>query len=300
MKIFSRRRSSNEINKCIYGFPCRMQGNSYRRLEMSYFRSIYLEERVIHIEDPAGVFATLFVGEKEALLFDTGYGFSNLSRFVKTLTNFPLTVVCSHCHFDHVLGSADFQELYLHEADIPYYEYYTSKEMRTRVYDEFTAKGGKPCIGRADYLAKSYPRPKPLTAERWDLGGISLRVVYLPGHTKGSIGLLDEGRRRIYLGDAANQRVLLYLPGAASARAYEGSLETLLGLDFADMVFSHNEQPYPKEELLTFLECIRHYREEDTTEFTLDAIPEKKGRYFEYGHMGCGDAVAVVCPGKED
>ena len=95
---------------------------------MSYFRSIYLEERVIHIEDPAGVFATLFVGEKEALLFDTGYGFSNLSRFVKTLTNFPLTVVCSHCHFDHVLGSADFQELYLHEADIPYYEYYTSKD----------------------------------------------------------------------------------------------------------------------------------------------------------------------------
>ena len=60
----------------------------------------------------------LIVGEKKALLFDTGYAFTNIRPLVDEIVgDKPLYVVCSHGHDDHVLGCSQFPEAYFSFAD---------------------------------------------------------------------------------------------------------------------------------------------------------------------------------------
>src|SRR5271169_3626248 len=46
----------------------------------------------------------LIVGEKRALLFDTGMGISDVKKVVTELTKLPIVVLNSHTHDDHVGG----------------------------------------------------------------------------------------------------------------------------------------------------------------------------------------------------
>lgn len=58
------------------------------------------------------VISYLILGEKRALLFDTGLGVGKISATVARLTSLPVTVINSHTHFDHVGGNAEFQEIW--------------------------------------------------------------------------------------------------------------------------------------------------------------------------------------------
>jgi hypothetical protein len=64
------------------------------------------------------VISYLILGEKRALLFDTGLGIGKISTVVARLTPLPVTVLNSHTHFDHVGGNAEFQEIW--NRDLPY------------------------------------------------------------------------------------------------------------------------------------------------------------------------------------
>ena len=74
--------------------------------------------RVYHIRDGLDAHMTLLVGDREALLFDTGYGLANLLQAVRAITSLPLSVVLSHGHYDHVLGSRWFPTVYLSEEEM--------------------------------------------------------------------------------------------------------------------------------------------------------------------------------------
>src|SRR5882672_7686676 len=58
------------------------------------------------------VISYLILGEKCALLFDTGLGIGKISAVVARLTPLPVTVINSHTHFDHVGGNAEFKEIW--------------------------------------------------------------------------------------------------------------------------------------------------------------------------------------------
>lgn len=59
----------------------------------------------------------LLTGSSRALLIDCGYGAADLPSLIATVTNLPVTVVCTHGHVDHALGSWMFENVYLHPAD---------------------------------------------------------------------------------------------------------------------------------------------------------------------------------------
>ena len=57
----------------------------------------------------------------------------------------------------------------------------------------------------------------------FDLGGRQLEVVAVPGHTWGSVVLLDRAARVVFSGDAVNANTLLFL-GGTSIEQYRESL----------------------------------------------------------------------------
>ena len=75
-------------------------------------KNIRFSDRVIQITDSIGNACTLVTGSKKAILFDTMAGPCDLKSYVSTLTDLPLTVVCSHGHFDHISGSWQFEEVW--------------------------------------------------------------------------------------------------------------------------------------------------------------------------------------------
>lgn len=134
-----------------------------------------LEEGVWVIETDDRTTMYLVEGLKSALLIDTGTHPKELDRVVRRFTDKPLQVVLTHAHYDHAGGIRFFEEVYLHPAD-------TVLLNRLPAYD-----GEVRFIGEGD---------------RFDLGGKVLEVVEMPGHTPGSVVLVDRAAGICYSGDA--------------------------------------------------------------------------------------------------
>ena len=58
---------------------------------------------------PEKVISYLIVGQKKALLWDTGLGVQNIAKVIGRITKHPITVLNSHSHYDHVGGNILFQ-----------------------------------------------------------------------------------------------------------------------------------------------------------------------------------------------
>ena len=59
----------------------------------------------------------LIVGQKRALLFDTGMGISDIKKVTVELTKLPIIVLNSHTHDDHVGGDWEFDTVYGMDTD---------------------------------------------------------------------------------------------------------------------------------------------------------------------------------------
>src|SRR5215831_5560577 len=58
------------------------------------------------------VISYLIVGNRRALLFDTGMGIGDISRLAAQLTSLPVSVLNSHTHNDHVGDNWRFKSVY--------------------------------------------------------------------------------------------------------------------------------------------------------------------------------------------
>lgn len=191
---------------------------------------------VFHIQDAMGVCMTLLVGETRALLVDTGYGAEDVAAFVGTLTDLPLTVVLTHGHHDHALGSRWFGKVYLLPEDFPVYETYTGPFWRRDVWAGAAAKG---FTGEVAFLGDPMPVPAALAPGDIALGGLTARIVPCPGHTPGSAAVYVPERRLLLTGDSWNPCTWLFFPEALSAQGYRRNALKLLELPFAWALCPH-------------------------------------------------------------
>lgn len=190
------------------------------------------------------VFMDLLVGEHHALLFDTGYGFDDLHGLVRRITDLPLYVVNSHGHVDHACGNWQFPEVFIHPSDVQLCIRHNSPEMRmlemekAELPEDFSLEA---------YLSRDCGLLRPVEEGAvFDLGGKTLEVVELPGHTRGSIGLLYQEERILYVGDAVNCFVWLFLPEAATLPVYRNTLYKVRDLPFERMIQSHEPRVMPR------------------------------------------------------
>jgi glyoxylase-like metal-dependent hydrolase (beta-lactamase superfamily II) len=158
----------------------------------------------------------LVVGSERALLIDTANGDGELDKFAATLTEKPITCVLTHGHPDHVGGAHLFGDLRMSKLD--------------------------------DALL-----PKPLNyvdisdGEVFDLGGVTLKTIAVPGHTKGSMTFYNEAESYCLVSDAINAFLWMWLDGCEPIEVYKQSLLRFKSLVPTDTLLfcGHSMEPLP-------------------------------------------------------
>ena len=146
----------------------------------------------------------LVIGEERALLLDGGLGSVDLAAMVRELTNLPLIYVNSHAHTDHIGASLSFGEnAWAHPAEMPY-------------------------LTRA--LGDGIVFHEAQDGQVFDLGGTQLKVLYLPGHTPGSIGLVETTGKYFLCADLVST-AHVFLTGNYDIEKYAASLERVLSME---------------------------------------------------------------------
>ena len=235
----------------------------------------------------SAVFMDLIVGSHHALLFDTGYGYGDLKAVVRSITDKPLYVVNSHGHVDHACGNQAFGGAYIHPLDMELCREHNGPQMRRAELDVAEVP---PDFDLDAHLRLGTGELKPVgEGDTFDLGGVTLQVIHLPGHTAGSIGLWCPEKKLLYVGDAMNCFVWLFLPEARELVTYIRTLHKAAGLPFTHMLQSHEPDPVPKRKLWDYLDLAEHLNFEAGTVVPAPFGVESEVRICTRGGLHCDD-----------
>lgn len=196
---------------------------------MDIFSSEKLSDHVTRIIEITGTYMYLVEGTDRALLVDTGCGIGNLKEYVNAITQKPLTIVCTHGHMDHSGGTQVFDEVFLNKADWELSPVHGSLENR-KSYIRMTVNALHPEITQQEIedLELCQTRKdgyRELTDQMiFDLGGIHVKALAMPGHTPGSMCMLFEEERMILFGDACTPSEFLFDTEAGFVEDYKKML----------------------------------------------------------------------------
>ncbi|MBO7663795.1 MAG: MBL fold metallo-hydrolase [Clostridia bacterium] len=252
-----------------------------------------------HLTDGMGVCMTLLQGTERALLFDTGYGTEDVRQAVAPLIHGKeLTVLLSHGHHDHILGSRWFSRVFLAREDFPEYRLRTGLPQREKVAAQAAAKGvGLP----ADFLTAPCPGPEAFLlpdrtagfpSRQLDLGGLDLLVIQVPGHTPGSLMVYVEQRQLLLTADNWNPCTWLWFPSAVPAPVWrENMLKVLDALPVQQVLCSHHSALWDGEVPRRFIAGLTDSRLALAVPVSLDpsvdtrqASPDGEGMVFVFDY----------------
>ena len=163
---------------------------------------VKLYENTWAVED-SGVRIFILAGTEKALIIDTGRSGIAIRDVARQVTDLPLELLNTHADMDHIAGNDAFEEFYMHPSEaIVYHNIHHGKGKMLPVFD-------------GDVL---------------DLGGRSVEIIHVPGHTPGSITVLDPVERCLIGGDPIQEDGDIYMFGMhRDMEAYIAGLERLLG-----------------------------------------------------------------------
>jgi glyoxylase-like metal-dependent hydrolase (beta-lactamase superfamily II) len=201
----------------------------------------------------------LLIGTEKAILIDTGTGIGDLRETVEPLTELPLAVVNTHTHWDHIGDNAQFQEIacHSHPECIAKLESGVDKgKLVAAVSGNAIWKGLPP---EFDLDAWEIPPVSPTLlledGDIIDLGERKLEVIHTPGHSPGSICLLDPRNRLLFTGDVFFPGPLYAYPEDVDIQAYIASITKLVKrLDEYDILCSGHNDPWVKSEVIPRVE----------------------------------------------
>ena len=174
----------------------------------------------------------LIVGERRAILFDTGMGISDIKAVTGELTKLPIIVLNSHTHQDHVGGNWQFDAVYSMDTD---YSRKNAKGSREAAQDEIAPKNICGSLPKGFDPQTYVTRPWKIAAythdgDRFDLGGRTIEVIATPGHTPDSISLFDSGNRLLFTGDTYYPAPIYLFVPETDLDAYDASIHRLAAL----------------------------------------------------------------------
>ena len=143
----------------------------------------------------------LIVGQARAMLLDTGAEPCDLLKSIRSITQLPLVVLHTHGDGDHTANDDLFPDIHAHPA-----EFETIRRFRPNLRSNL-----HPITGLSSF----------------DLGERVLQVIETPGHTPGSICLLDHKNRILFSGDTLSYGPVFLSGDHRDCREMRHSLLTL-------------------------------------------------------------------------
>jgi hydroxyacylglutathione hydrolase len=182
--------------------------------------------KTYRIDEKGIVNIYLLIGDKEALVIDSGVGVGDLVGTIKEITDLPLRLALTHRHCDHAGGVNEFKRYYVHEGDKPAIYKLLSGKLACK-----TLLKANKVEGLA--LTKKPYHAKPIwmkDSQTFDLGNRPVRIIHVPGHTAGSVVYLDPASGLMFTGDDVNPYLWLQLPGCTSISKWLPGAKTILDL----------------------------------------------------------------------
>lgn len=184
------------------------------------------------IED-AMVRCFLLEGAKEAILIDCGMMIPSVQTIAEALTEKPIRLVLTHADRDHVGCCHEFAEIIMHPSESMVFHNISQKK---------TVSGQKlSYIKEGDVI---------------DPGERPLEVIHLPGHTPGSIALLDRKNKWLFSGDPIQDGEIYMFGIHRDMPSYINSLVRLKErkADFEQIYPSHGSMPVGVEMIDALIE----------------------------------------------
>ncbi len=211
--------------------------------------------------------AFLFRGSQAALLVDTTNGPGNLREIItKLVGDIPVILVNTHADSDHIGCNHQFEKTLMHPSEFAYY-----------------ACKCKP----GDAI------PNPIfDGEIIDIGGRVFEVILMPGHTYGSIVLLNRAERILVGGDTILKKVFIFGP-QRNLRALICSLhrlKTRYGNDFDTIYTAHFDFPLNRNFLEKEIQAAQALLEGKLKAKNAGKIPLEPPDYKEASLYTLGEA----------
>jgi glyoxylase-like metal-dependent hydrolase (beta-lactamase superfamily II) len=148
--------------------------------------------------DEGGVRSFLIEGAEKALLVDTGFGKGDIKSLAEGLTQKPIILVNTHTDGDHIGCNKSFDKAYLHPLEIERYPIESDTELVP--------------------IEEGYI---------FDLGGKKYEVLETPGHTPGSIMLINRKERQLISGDSLGLAAIFMFGEHRDIHKYIDTMEKL-------------------------------------------------------------------------
>lgn len=213
------------------------------------YEIIQIDPDTWRIEDN-GVRMFLLTGTKSALLIDSGMQVHNAREIAQTLTALPVALLNTHSDMDHTGSNDQFDSFYMHPAE-------------------------EPCYRKGDKGGQLIPVQDQ---DELDLGGRKLRILHIPGHTPGSIAVLDVDRRVLISGDPVQVHGRIFMFGEnRNMKDYLDSLEKLdaMKADFDELWPSHGDIPVGTDTIGKLLEGTKKVLRRETAGRTEELFGRK-------------------------
>lgn len=151
-------------------------------------------------------------GDEKAAVIDTGITTGKkIMPLLRELTDKPLLLVVTHVHWDHIYHMDEFEEVYMCHDE---------KKIDETTLRTLTIGRLKPWNEIHDIHTDSVI----------SLGGTELRICQVPGHTPGSVVILETRENYLFTGDAIGSGcgVWMQIPGSTDLKTYYDSLVHLM------------------------------------------------------------------------
>jgi glyoxylase-like metal-dependent hydrolase (beta-lactamase superfamily II) len=174
-------------------------------------------------------------------------------------------VLNSHTHYDHVGGNAEFTSILA--LDTPYTRSNSAGFPHALLAGEVSPSAlCRPLpagIDSAEFRTRGWtPTTWIQDGDRLELGGRSLEVIAVPGHTPDAVALLDRVHGLLFTGDTYYEGpIWLYVP-ETDLTAYQRSVDRLIPLvpSLRKLLSAHNQAVADPRRLLAVREAMVRVR----------------------------------------
>jgi len=202
-------------------------------------------------------------GKNFDLLIDTGMGLRPLKKEIATLSQNPIKLISTHCHFDHIGGAHEFDCRLGHKSEEHIHA--DPNEHNTGGWNAFVRAETFHRLPDDSFVVENYSvKSAPLTGyldegDVLDLGNRVFQIMHLPGHSPGSIALYEKDSGCLFSGDVVYDGDLFDTVYHSDPELYRESLARLRELPIK-LIHGGHDESFGREKLLSIID--RYFRGE--------------------------------------